>query len=89
MKIVAIAEVEGGPWVAPPYKTQNNGHRSIHAFLLDDGSVWDSWNGWRAHKTALPDWLGIPRAAIDATGWAESLFPSDLENKVPKQAPKA
>jgi len=47
-KTVAIALVEGGAWI--PWAKRVVGSRVIsfvHAIKFEDGSIWDTVNGWR------------------------------------------
>lgn len=75
MKIVAVTFSEGGRWNHPP-GDDCLGNSFVHSIMFEDGSVWDSWNGYRKRKQLPPPWV-TPQHDFD------------LENKVPKQARRA
>lgn len=44
---VAVTFYEGGEWEPFPIQGHVAGDRLVHSIRFDDGSEWDTFNGWR------------------------------------------
>lgn len=90
MRIVGVMFNDGERFVRPGSRKADH----VHALLFDDGTMWDTYDGYLPGKT---DWVKrfpwlvcSADGGVDGTGWAEAAFVDDVDpsHRTPGMRPR-